>query len=70
MVYKYSDDFEKGMLANANAGGDNVALGSILGAILGATHGIDKFPEWAHELHEKDEILKEIDDYLNLFRKF
>ena len=44
MVYKYSDDFEKGILANANAGGDNVALGSILGAILGANNGIEKFP--------------------------
>ena len=44
MLYKYADSVEKGILANANAGGENVARGAILGFLLGANHGIEGFP--------------------------
>ena len=40
MLYKYSDSLEKGILANANAGGENVARGAIIGFLLGANHGL------------------------------
>lgn len=40
MIYKYADDFEKGVLASANAGGENVARGAIVGCLLGANHGL------------------------------
>ena len=33
---KYSSDFERGLLANANTGGENVHRGIVLGALLGA----------------------------------
>ena len=36
MAYKYSDSPEKAILANANAGGENVARGALLGALVGA----------------------------------
>jgi hypothetical protein len=40
MLYKYADvDMGTAALANANAGGENVARGSILGAVLGARAG-------------------------------
>ena len=51
MVYKYAHSVEDAILANANAGGENVARGSVLGALLGAAHGIQKFPTWSHELY-------------------
>lgn len=38
---------ETGLLANANAGGENVARGAALGALLGAAHGYENgFPVW------------------------
>ena len=43
-AYKYADSPERAILANANAGGENVARGSLVGALLGAAHGIDAFP--------------------------
>ena len=36
LAHKYSDSGEKAVLANANAGGENVARGALLGALLGA----------------------------------
>jgi len=39
LTYKYADSFEKAILANANAGGENVARGSLIGAVLGAHYG-------------------------------
>jgi hypothetical protein len=39
MLYKYADSLEKGILANANAGGENVARGAIIGFLLAANHG-------------------------------
>jgi len=51
MVYKYADSVEEAILANANAGGENVARGSLLGALIGAAHGIQSFPEWTHGLY-------------------
>lgn len=49
MVYKYADDFEKGVLASANAGGENVARGAIVGCLLGAYHGLQGMPQWAKD---------------------
>jgi ADP-ribosylglycohydrolase len=45
LAYKYHDDFEKALLVNTNAGGDNVHRGSVLGTLLGLTtgHTVDKF---------------------------
>lgn len=42
---KYSGDFERALLANANAGGANVDRGLLLGAILGAQAGEKAIPE-------------------------
>ena len=50
IVYKYADSFEKAILANANAGGENVARGALVGALVGAAHGVEKFPKWIHDL--------------------
>ena len=47
MAYKYADSVERSLLANANAGGENVARGSLLGSLVGAYHGIGGFPKWS-----------------------
>jgi len=36
LSYKYADSLEKAVLANANAGGANVDIGTALGSLLGA----------------------------------
>lgn len=51
LTYKYADSFEKAILANANAGGENVARGSLIGAVLGAHYGFSQLPQWTHELY-------------------
>jgi len=64
-AYKYADSPERAVLANANAGGENVARGSLLGALMGAAHGIDGFPAWARNgLYAKDQIYPEIDHFV------
>ena len=50
--YKYADNLEKACLANANAGGENVARGSLMGALFGATYGMQGFPEWTKKLYD------------------
>jgi hypothetical protein len=46
-------------------GGENVARGSLIGALLGAAHGIDAFPAWSHKLYNKNEIMEEIDTFVS-----
>jgi ADP-ribosylglycohydrolase len=64
-AYKYADSMpETAILASANAGGENVARGSLLGAIMGAAYGVNAWPAWARDgLHNKVEISKEMDDF-------
>lgn len=53
LTYKYSENIEKAILANANAGGENVARGGLLGTLLGAAYGFNAFPNWSYELYQK-----------------
>jgi hypothetical protein len=47
--------------------GENVARGSLLGALLGAQHGMAGFPEWARTgLKNREEILGEIQQLVAL----
>lgn len=51
LALKYHHDPEKALIVNTNLGGDNVARGSILGALMGAAHGLEKFPRrWVNGL--------------------
>ncbi len=40
LVWKYHDDFDAGVLANAMAGGDNCHRGAVVGSLLGAANGV------------------------------
>jgi len=44
LALKYHDGPENALIANTNLGGDNAARGAVLGALLGAANGIEKFP--------------------------
>jgi len=51
LALKYHQNPEKALIANTNLGGDNAARGSLLGALLGAAHGIEAFPKrWVEGL--------------------
>ena len=59
-AYKYADSVEAAILANANAGGENVGRGALLGAIVGAAHGMEGFVQWMEGLYQYDQIMGEI----------
>ena len=45
LAWKYAGDFEGGVTANANVGGDNCHRGAVLGALIGGAVGISKMPQ-------------------------
>ena len=50
LAWKYADtDFSASILANAKVGGDNCHRGAVVGALLGAAHGIE--PYWLENLN-------------------
>jgi ADP-ribosyl-[dinitrogen reductase] hydrolase len=73
MAYKYSGDdtgkdLETVLLASANAGGENVARGSILGAIMGAASGASAIPTpLVTGLALQQEYDRDLDNFINIF---
>lgn len=56
---KYSNDFEKGVIAAVNHDGDSDSTGAVAGNILGATLGIDAIPQkYLDNLELKDVVLE------------
>jgi len=45
IALKYHDDPEKALIVNTNLGGDNVGRGAVLGSLLGAACGMERFPQ-------------------------
>lgn len=67
-VYKYGEDPEKLLLASANAGGENVARGSLLGALAGAQYGLSGLPDhFKNGLLHSTELQQEADQFVNVF---
>lgn len=56
---KYAESFKDGVLAAVNAGGDADTTASMVGAILGALHGLEKIKKtgWCEGLWRYDEIV-------------
>jgi ADP-ribosylglycohydrolase len=51
LALKYHDDPENALIVNTNLGGDNATRGAVLGALLGAFHGVERFPgRWLNGL--------------------
>lgn len=75
MSYKYSagkdEDacaaFRRGVLANANRGGENVATGALIGALLGAECGFSRLPKELVDglaKSQHSQLLREIDQFV------
>merc|ERR1712224_644937 len=45
IIFKYMDNFEQAIAANAMIGGDNASRGVSIGLVLGAYHGASAIPE-------------------------
>ena len=53
LAWKYADDFEAGIIANTNVGGDNCHRGAVVGSLLGAAVGTSRIPaKFCEKLHE------------------
>jgi ADP-ribosyl-[dinitrogen reductase] hydrolase len=59
LAYKYAEDPEMALLQNVRIGGHSTARGAVLGAILGAAHGVNAVP-FVGELCAKESIDQEI----------
>ncbi|VVB84137.1 ADP-ribosylglycohydrolase [uncultured archaeon] len=56
---RYFDEPEKAMIEAVNAGGDTDSIACITGALCGARHGMDVFPErWIKGLEKRERIEK------------
>lgn len=67
LAYKYSDSPEQALLANVNTGGENVARGAVLGAVMGAAHGMKGLPpHLITGLTAHTEIKAEIDRFIGV----
>ena len=63
---KYSDDFDKAIIASVNHSGDSDSTGAVTGNILGAYLGLKSIPKkYLDNLELKDVILEIADDLYN-----
>ena len=62
LALKYHQDPEKALTVNTNLGGDNAGRGAVLGALLGAAHGTEKFPE-----HWVGGLVEPLPDFIKVF---
>ena len=61
LAWKYAEDFEAGIIANTNLGGDNCHRGAVLGALLGAAAGMSRIPaKFCKGLHDAAVLRREI----------
>ena len=45
LAWKYAHDFEAGVVANTNAGGENCHRGAVIGGLLGSVAGVEHLPQ-------------------------
>jgi hypothetical protein len=65
MAIHFADDMEKGLLENANCGGENVHRGAMLGALWGTHNGADVAGmELVGQLKDRAELSDEIEAFV------
>lgn len=63
-------DFKETLLRAVNLGEDTDTVGAVTGGLAGIYYGYtDIPPEWVHTLIKKDQILKQIESYINACSK-
>lgn len=61
LAWKYAEDFEAGVTANANLGGDNCHRGTVVGTLIGGAVGISKIPQrYIEGIHESAHLRQQI----------
>jgi len=61
-AWKHHDSFEDAVLSTLRAGGDNAGRSSMIGAWMGAAHGMEGIPAaWLEKLTARDRIAKAIE---------
>jgi len=58
LAWKYAEDFETGVIANTNVGGDNCHRGAVVGALLGAASGLTRMPSRLIDRLNQAELLR------------
>jgi ADP-ribosyl-[dinitrogen reductase] hydrolase len=66
LSWKYAADFEAGVIANANLGGDNCHRGVVIGSLIGSAVGVSKMPQ--RYLDQIDEATRLRDQIHQLIR--
>lgn len=65
LAWKYADDFEAGVIANTNVGGDNCHRGAVVGALLGAACGTARVPaRFVDGVYDSARLRTQIDSLL------
>jgi len=73
MAYKYSGGdeedlgFARAVLANSNRGGENVATGALIGALMGAACGYSRLPKELVDglaVSQHEQLTREIDQFV------
>jgi ADP-ribosyl-[dinitrogen reductase] hydrolase len=63
LAWKYADDFEAGLVANTNLGGDNCHRGAVVGALLGAAAGTGRIPaRFCDGLHDAAALRRQTEE--------
>ena len=61
LAWKYASDFEAGLIANTNLGGDNCHRGAVVGALLGAAAGTGQIPaKFCDGLHDAAALRRQV----------
>ena len=67
LAWKYADEFEAGVIANANVGGDNCHRGAVVGALLGAASGMAGLPaRFVDQIHDAARLGTLIDHLIRI----
>jgi ADP-ribosyl-[dinitrogen reductase] hydrolase len=62
LAWKYANDFESGVTANANVGGDNCHRGAVLGALIGGAVGVSRMPQrYVNDLDDSSRLKGQIE---------
>jgi ADP-ribosylglycohydrolase len=67
LAWKYAGDFESGIIANTNVGGENCHRGAVIGAVLGGAAGREGLPKGLVErIHDSPLLRTRIDALVGL----
>jgi ADP-ribosylglycohydrolase len=67
LAWRYAGDFEAGVVANTNVGGENCHRGAVVGALLGAASGMAALPaKFVNHIHGSVRLRGQIEQVVDL----